>query len=95
MASVNPYVSAGKYKPFSGTTQLYPGIRALATPGHTPGHSVYEIESKGRKLVLWGDLMHVAAVQFVEPQVTIAFDISQPNRAIARVRASTPGVPVI
>ena len=95
MASVNPYVSAGKYKPFSGTTQLYPGIRALATPGHTPGHSVYEIESKGRKLVLCGDLMHLAAVQFVEPQVTIAFEVSQPNRAIARVRASTPGVPVI
>jgi hypothetical protein len=32
------------------------------------------VESDGNRLVVWGDLMHVAAVQFVQPQVTIAFD---------------------
>jgi hypothetical protein len=35
---------------------------------------VYVVESKGEKLVLWGDLMHVAAVQFDDPGVTIKFD---------------------
>jgi glyoxylase-like metal-dependent hydrolase (beta-lactamase superfamily II) len=72
--SFKPYVESGKFKPFDGDTQLVPGVKAVAARGHTPGHSVYVIESKGQKLVLWGDLMHFAAVQFPQPQVTIAFD---------------------
>lgn len=74
MASVNPYVKAGKVKPFSGNTELVPGVRAQSSYGHTPGHTTYVVESKGEKLVLIGDLMHVAAVQFDDPSITIAFD---------------------
>jgi len=87
MASLNPYVSGGKMKPFNGNTTLFPGIRAVAAPGHTPGHTVYSIESKGSKLVLWGDLMHVAAVQFPEPQITIAFDTDSKAAAEQRAKA--------
>ena len=74
MASMNPYVVAGKFKPFDGDTELVPGIRAVPTRGHTPGHAMYVVESDGNRLVVWGDLMHVAAVQFLEPATTIQFD---------------------
>ncbi|MFZ6655148.1 MBL fold metallo-hydrolase [Undibacterium sp. TJN19] len=74
IAILKPYVQAGKLKPFEGDTELAPGIKAVASHGHTPGHSIYKIESKGQTLVLWGDLMHVAAVQFEDPSVTIQFD---------------------
>jgi glyoxylase-like metal-dependent hydrolase (beta-lactamase superfamily II) len=84
MNMLNPYVSAGKFKPFSGDTELVPGIRAVATPGHTAGHTIYVIESKGRKLVLWGDLMHVAAAQFPDPAVTILFDTDSAMAAAQR-----------
>jgi glyoxylase-like metal-dependent hydrolase (beta-lactamase superfamily II) len=87
MASVNPYVSGAKFKGFKGSTEIFPGIRAVATPGHTPGHTIYALESKGQKLVLWGDLMHVAAVQFVEPGVTIAFDTDSAAAAAQRIKA--------
>jgi glyoxylase-like metal-dependent hydrolase (beta-lactamase superfamily II) len=87
MASLNPYVAAGKFKAFDGDTELAPGIRAMAAHGHTPGHSTYRVESKGQTLVLWGDLMHVAAVQFGDPSVTIAFDTDSKNAAIQRKRA--------
>jgi glyoxylase-like metal-dependent hydrolase (beta-lactamase superfamily II) len=87
MLSMNPYVTAGKFKPFNGSTDLFPGIRAVPAPGHTPGHTIYVVESKGQKLVLWGDLMHVAAVQFPEPQVTIAFDTDSPAAAVQRAKA--------
>ena len=87
MASLNPYVTAGKFKPFNGNTELVPGVKALATPGHTPGHSVYVVESQGQKLVLWGDLMHVAAVQFADPSVTIQFDTDSKSAARQRKRA--------
>ncbi len=74
MASLNPYVAAGKLKPFDGATELVPGVRAVPAYGHTPGHTIYVVESGGQKLVLWGDLMHVAAVQFALPATTIQFD---------------------
>lgn len=74
MAMFDPYVTAGKYKPFIGDMELVPGVHAMATAGHTPGHTAYAVESKGERLVLWGDLMHVAAAQFPDPSVSIAFD---------------------
>jgi glyoxylase-like metal-dependent hydrolase (beta-lactamase superfamily II) len=85
-ASLNPYVAAGKFKPFDGNTELVPGIKAVAARGHTPGHSFYVVESNGQKLVLWGDLMHVAAVQFAHPSVTIQFDTDSKAAALQRRR---------
>ncbi|MEO8102171.1 MAG: MBL fold metallo-hydrolase [Betaproteobacteria bacterium] len=87
MASVNPYVTAGKFKAFEGNTDLVPGIKSWVTHGHTPGHSLYVVESKGQKLVLWGDLMHVAAVQFENPSVTIKFDSDSKTAAAQRKKA--------
>jgi glyoxylase-like metal-dependent hydrolase (beta-lactamase superfamily II) len=84
MASINPYIAANRFKAFNGDTELVPGVKAVAAHGHTAGHSIYVIESQGQKLVLWGDLMHVAAVQFPEPQVTIAFDTDSKAAAAER-----------
>jgi glyoxylase-like metal-dependent hydrolase (beta-lactamase superfamily II) len=92
MVSLKPIVDAGKFKPFKGSTELFPGIRAVAASGHTPGHTIYEIESRGHKLVLWGDLMHVAAVQFPEPAVTIAFDTDSTAAARERAKAYADAV---
>ena len=87
MASLKPYAAAGKLKTFEGATELVPGVRTLPTHGHTAGHSVYVIESKGEKLMLWGDLMHVAAVQFEDPSVTIKFDTENKAAAKERIKA--------
>ncbi|NDI85287.1 MBL fold metallo-hydrolase [Undibacterium crateris] len=84
MASINPYIKAGKFKAFEGNTELQPGIKATATHGHTAGHTIYTISSKGQNLVLWGDLMHVAAVQFANPGVTIQFDSDSKAAAAQR-----------
>lgn len=84
MASVNPYVAAGKYKPFEGDVELVPGIKAHGTKGHTPGHTIYMVESKGQTLVVVGDLIHAGAVQFAHPEVVIDFDSDTKNAAIER-----------
>jgi hypothetical protein len=42
------------------------------------------VESKGERLELWGDLMHVAAVQFENPSVTIQFDTDSKAAAASR-----------
>lgn len=87
MLSLDPYVKSGRFKPFNGDTELIPGVKAHAAHGHTAGHTVYIVESKGEKLVLWGDLMHVAAVQFEHPEVTIQFDTDSKAAAVERKKA--------
>lgn len=89
-ASLNPVIAAGKFKPFDGAkgdTDLVPGVKAIAAPGHTPGHSLYKIESQGQTLMLWGDLIHAAAVQFNEPSVTMVFDVDSKAAMAQRKRA--------
>ena len=58
------------------------GIRALASPGHTPGHLGYHIESEGRRLVIWGDAVvhHVMSIQ--RPEWQLAADMDH-DKAIA------------
>jgi glyoxylase-like metal-dependent hydrolase (beta-lactamase superfamily II) len=89
MAALGPYKASGKFSPFEGEVQLVPGIRATSTYGHTPGHTSYLIESEGKKLLLVGDLIHVAAVQLPKPGVTIAFDSDAKAAAQARAKAFT------
>ena len=86
-AALGPYVAAGRFAPFSGERMLLPGIRATASYGHTPGHISYLLESEGKKLLLVGDLMHVAAVQLDQPGVTIAFDVDAKAAAATRSKA--------
>ncbi len=86
MTALNPYVAAGKFKPFRGNVELVPGMRAVATPGHTVGHTLYLVESKGETLMAWGDLMHVAAIQFPDPAVTIRFDTDSAAATTQRQR---------
>jgi glyoxylase-like metal-dependent hydrolase (beta-lactamase superfamily II) len=74
MVSINPYVKAGKFQPIVANSELSPGIKSYFNGGHTPGHITYVVESKGQKLVLLGDLLHVQAVQFEDPGVGIQFD---------------------
>jgi glyoxylase-like metal-dependent hydrolase (beta-lactamase superfamily II) len=87
LASLNAYVAAGRFLPFAGDVELVPGIRASASHGHTPGHTTYLVQSKGQQLALWGDLMHVASVQFEDPTVVMKFDADTSAAADQRRKA--------
>ena len=56
--------------------EVLPGITATLRPGHTPGHTNYLIESKGERLLIWGDIVHLAAVQLVRPDAALVFDVN-------------------
>lgn len=82
-ALVKGFADTGRFKPFDGNpagVEVVPGVKAFPAYGHTPGHSNYVAESRGQKIMFWGDLMHVAAVQFPHPEVTVQFD-SDPKQA--------------
>ena len=62
-----------KMRLFTGN-EVLPGISAMPLPGHTAGHSGYRIESAGRSLLIWGDIVHFPQIQIARPEVSIAFD---------------------
>lgn len=72
--SVQPYITAGKFKPFDNNDVIVPGIVTVPTPGHTPGHTSYQVTSKDQTLLVIGDLIHSYAMQFPKPNIAIAFD---------------------
>ena len=81
-AAIKPYADAGKVQMLKDGTQIAPGVTAVAAPGHTVGHSMVRVSSDGSDLLLWGDIVHCAALQFAEPERAIAFD-ADPSLAIA------------
>lgn len=86
MAAVAPYQASNHFKPIDKDGPLVAGVSALATPGHTPGHTSYLIESRGQKMYVIGDLIHVGAVQFAYPSATILFDSDAKSAALQRKR---------
>jgi glyoxylase-like metal-dependent hydrolase (beta-lactamase superfamily II) len=80
--STAAYAKAGTLKTYEGESEIVPGVRVVNEHGHTPGHAGYLIESKGQKMLVWGDVVHNAAIQFPKPDVTIDFD-SNPKQALA------------
>ena len=66
--------------------ELTPGIRSVNAAGHTPGHTCYMVTSGTARLLLLGDTLHVAPVQFPRPEITVGFDFNR-DEARARRRA--------
>jgi len=61
--------------------ELCYGIKAIATYGHTPGHTAYLIASGKDELLIWGDLAHAMAVQMPHPEIAVSYD-TNPQLAI-------------
>jgi glyoxylase-like metal-dependent hydrolase (beta-lactamase superfamily II) len=74
IVSVAPYIKAGRFKTFSANEQLIPGITSMATPGHTPGHTSFLVESQSNALLVWGDIIHVAPIQLQNPKASVEYD---------------------
>ncbi|MDR0506875.1 MAG: MBL fold metallo-hydrolase [Dysgonamonadaceae bacterium] len=53
---------------------LFSGIQGIAAYGHTPGHTAYLIESGASRLLVWGDLTHVTAIQMPHPEIAVTYD---------------------
>jgi glyoxylase-like metal-dependent hydrolase (beta-lactamase superfamily II) len=79
---LQPY--QGALKGFKPGAELFPGVTALDTRGHTPGHTSYLFQSNGQSFLALGDIAHVHAVQFAHPEVTIDYDNDQPTARTAR-----------
>ena len=67
-----------------GLPEILPGIKAIAAYGHTPGHTIFQIENGGAKFLIIGDLLHIALVQFPVPEISATYDMDQAASAVVR-----------
>ncbi|MDC7788069.1 MBL fold metallo-hydrolase [Rhodoplanes sp. TEM] len=66
--------------------EVLPGIRAIAAPGHTVGHTVYMITSDGKALLNAGDLGHHHVLSPERPRLAFAFDTDGARAVESRLR---------
>jgi len=85
-AAVAPYQAAGRFQPYTQFGAVEAGIEALPAPGHTPGHASYLIQSRGQRLLVWGDIVHVAPVQLPHPGASVKYDSSEAQAQATRAQ---------
>jgi glyoxylase-like metal-dependent hydrolase (beta-lactamase superfamily II) len=71
-------------KQFNSGADIAPGIKAVATPGHTVGHMAFHVSSGGQQLFIQGDVAGVPAVFVKNPDWASMFDADGPKAAETR-----------
>jgi glyoxylase-like metal-dependent hydrolase (beta-lactamase superfamily II) len=66
--------------------EVLPGITAMLRPGHTPGHTNWLIQSGGERILIWGDIVHLAAVQLARPEARLIYDVDTDLAAATRAK---------
>ena len=65
--------------------EALPGVAATLLAGHTPGHTGWLVHSGDDSVLIWGDVVHLAAVQVPHPEAALVFDVD-PDAASATRR---------
>ncbi len=66
--------------------EVFPGVTAVPSHGHTPGHTAYLVASGNDQLMIWGDTVHVPEVQTAIPAAGMGFDTDLAAAAASRKR---------
>lgn len=82
--NLTPYKQSGQIETFKLGSDLGGGVSSVSLPGHTPGHSGVRISDGSDQLLIWADIVHVAAVQFEHPQAGIGFDTDAEQARVTR-----------
>ena len=69
-----------------GDGEFLPGIHAMKSPGHTPGHNTWTIEGGRDSLIIWGDTIHMAFMQLERPEIAFIFDTDPELAVKSRLR---------
>jgi glyoxylase-like metal-dependent hydrolase (beta-lactamase superfamily II) len=84
--AIKPYAAASKLSLYKDGTEFAPGVRAVACYGHTVGHSMVRVSPPGGDFLIFGDIVHCLALQFPDPERSVAFDTDPPAALANRKR---------
>jgi glyoxylase-like metal-dependent hydrolase (beta-lactamase superfamily II) len=78
-------IVGGKVTKYQTGKEVVPGITAIATPGHTPGHTSHVVASGNSKVLVQADVTAGAATLFVRnPNWHLIGDTDKPQAAETR-----------
>ena len=75
-----------RIKFFKDGEQFLPGITAIAAPGHTVGHTMFNVESAGKSFTFMGDLSHHSVLLLERPRMEFAYDTDPKQASATRVK---------
>jgi len=61
-------------------------LKAVALPGHAPGHTGYAFDTDEDGFLFFGDVVHVPALQFGNPAFSWGYDDDQPTARATRLK---------
>jgi glyoxylase-like metal-dependent hydrolase (beta-lactamase superfamily II) len=73
-AAMAELFAAGRIVLVDDALEITPGVVALPTPGHTPGHLAFAIRDRGERLLVLGDAMYCPA-QLTDADLTAMHDV--------------------
>ncbi len=71
---------------FADDAEIGDGLTSIPLPGHTPGHTGFNLSSGDEALLFWGDIIHLTGLQFARPDITLVFDIDPVQTVETRKR---------
>jgi glyoxylase-like metal-dependent hydrolase (beta-lactamase superfamily II) len=87
-----------KVRQFEDAAEVVPGVVAMATPGHTPGHTSFVVSSGKHSLVVQGDVTNLPAMFVRNPGWHARFDMdgaqAEASRRTLYDRLATEMLPV-
>jgi len=75
---------AGKVTKYDWGKEVAPGITALATPGHTPGHTSFAVASGSSKILIQSDVTNIPEFFLRNPDWHVAYDVDPIKAAETR-----------
>jgi len=94
--------------PVTSRVAINDWVTAVPAPGHTAGHTVYEVTSDSGRLLVWGDTVHVPTLQFGQPEICWEYDgdrsqarvvraalleqLAEPGQFVAGAHLDSPGI---
>lgn len=70
------FSAIAKVKQFNHGDEVVPGVLAMSTPGHTPGHTSMVISSRSESLIVQGDVTNLPALFVRNPGWHARFDMN-------------------
>ena len=77
--------ASGRVTLLDGDTDIAPGVKRLAAPGHTPGHSFYVVHDHGERVIVVGDAFYCPQ-QLTEVEWGALSDVDPPLARQTRER---------
>lgn len=71
--SIKPVLDAGRADFIEGGFDIDAGVEVVVNPGHTQGHQSLTLESKGKRAILCGDILH-NPIEIRFPEWEVLFD---------------------